>query len=341
MSPGLTLAQLSEYFHLPEKQVAAQMGMCLTSLKKVCRAHGITRWPFRKLKSLERTMQKTKEDPSAPSPMPKVEQSSISVMCTEHLQSGKEPSGKEPLGKEPLGKEPRVKQEAPSSDVTPQLSPHPPTGPLDQLHWKLHEEASDSAQTHRNLPQVDETWPTCAVDAKDANLLIVTNWSTLWTVYKLRQHLLKALGGSEIQFSEDGSQAFLWYTTYLAAMQARTVCEKACVQLRESQQQQAQHDTQHDAPARHADSVSAPVSAHHVGLPHDDEHHEHLFAALESSDLDSLVESTPGRALIESSMRKASSQALETNKAWDHPLPQTCSAPASNGGFPTQPGSSG
>merc|ERR1712127_299951 len=62
---SITLEDLSDYFHLPEKQVAQQMGMCLTSLKKICRAHGITRWPFRKLKSLERTMQKVNADSSS------------------------------------------------------------------------------------------------------------------------------------------------------------------------------------------------------------------------------------------------------------------------------------
>ena len=52
------LEELSKYFHLPEKAVAKELGICLTSLKKLCRSYGITRWPFRKLKSLERTMRK-------------------------------------------------------------------------------------------------------------------------------------------------------------------------------------------------------------------------------------------------------------------------------------------
>ena len=40
------------------------MEMSLTSLKKICRAHGITRWPFRKLMSLERTIDKMNRDSS-------------------------------------------------------------------------------------------------------------------------------------------------------------------------------------------------------------------------------------------------------------------------------------
>ena len=47
------LEELSKYFHLPEKAVAKELGICLTSLKKICRSYGITRWPFRKLKSIQ------------------------------------------------------------------------------------------------------------------------------------------------------------------------------------------------------------------------------------------------------------------------------------------------
>ncbi len=31
------LDELSKYFHLPEKEVAKELGICLTSLKKLCR----------------------------------------------------------------------------------------------------------------------------------------------------------------------------------------------------------------------------------------------------------------------------------------------------------------
>jgi hypothetical protein len=58
LSKEVKLDELSKYFHLPEKAVAKELGICLTSLKKLCRSYGITRWPFRKLKSLERTMRK-------------------------------------------------------------------------------------------------------------------------------------------------------------------------------------------------------------------------------------------------------------------------------------------
>jgi hypothetical protein len=34
------LEELSKYFHLPEKAVAKELGICLTSLKKICRSYG-------------------------------------------------------------------------------------------------------------------------------------------------------------------------------------------------------------------------------------------------------------------------------------------------------------
>ena len=41
---------LSKYFQMPEKEVAKKLGMCLTSLKKICRQNGINRWPYRKVR---------------------------------------------------------------------------------------------------------------------------------------------------------------------------------------------------------------------------------------------------------------------------------------------------
>ena len=77
------LEELSKYFHLPEKAVAKELGICLTSLKKLCRSYGITRWPFRKvmwifflpktwadvasrqLKSIQRTLAKAQDESSS------------------------------------------------------------------------------------------------------------------------------------------------------------------------------------------------------------------------------------------------------------------------------------
>mmetsp|Transcript_32713 Transcript_32713/g.73518 ORF Transcript_32713/g.73518 Transcript_32713/m.73518 type:complete len:367 (-) Transcript_32713:609-1709(-) len=67
----LTMQELSKYFKMPEKAVAKELGICLTSLKKVCRQNGINRWPYRKIKSLDKKLRKletamtgAKDDPS-------------------------------------------------------------------------------------------------------------------------------------------------------------------------------------------------------------------------------------------------------------------------------------
>jgi hypothetical protein len=64
---AITLEELSIHFHLPEKMVAKKLGICLTSLKKLCRQHGIHRWPYRKLKSIEKKVEKLESLLQAPS----------------------------------------------------------------------------------------------------------------------------------------------------------------------------------------------------------------------------------------------------------------------------------
>lgn len=44
---------LCKYFHLPIKEASDVLGICPTSLKKICRTHGLQRWPHRRVKSVE------------------------------------------------------------------------------------------------------------------------------------------------------------------------------------------------------------------------------------------------------------------------------------------------
>eukprot|EP00281_Chroomonas_sp_CCMP1168_P026847 CAMPEP_0206254010 /NCGR_PEP_ID=MMETSP0047_2-20121206/23466_1 /ASSEMBLY_ACC=CAM_ASM_000192 /TAXON_ID=195065 /ORGANISM="Chroomonas mesostigmatica_cf, Strain CCMP1168" /LENGTH=41 /DNA_ID= /DNA_START= /DNA_END= /DNA_ORIENTATION= len=39
MTKDFTLEDLSKYFAMPEKAVAKELGICLTSLKKLCRSY--------------------------------------------------------------------------------------------------------------------------------------------------------------------------------------------------------------------------------------------------------------------------------------------------------------
>ena len=46
---NIGVEELQQYFGLPAKEVAKSLGICLASLKKVCRRNEIKRWPYRKV----------------------------------------------------------------------------------------------------------------------------------------------------------------------------------------------------------------------------------------------------------------------------------------------------
>lgn len=50
----ITREELSECFNMPSEDAAKKLGVGLTVLKRICRKFGVPRWPFRKLKSLDR-----------------------------------------------------------------------------------------------------------------------------------------------------------------------------------------------------------------------------------------------------------------------------------------------
>ncbi|XP_020106602.1 uncharacterized protein LOC109722850 [Ananas comosus] len=50
----LRLSDLVGYFHLPIAVAAKELDICSTALKKICRKHGMARWPHRKIKSLDK-----------------------------------------------------------------------------------------------------------------------------------------------------------------------------------------------------------------------------------------------------------------------------------------------
>jgi hypothetical protein len=54
----VSIDELSQYLHLPVKAAAKELCICLTSFKKLCRQHGITRWPYSKLKSIDKKFAK-------------------------------------------------------------------------------------------------------------------------------------------------------------------------------------------------------------------------------------------------------------------------------------------
>mmetsp|Transcript_28233 Transcript_28233/g.44040 ORF Transcript_28233/g.44040 Transcript_28233/m.44040 type:complete len:594 (-) Transcript_28233:188-1969(-) len=48
--------ELAQYFHISINDAAEALGMCMSAIKKICRRHGISRWPHRKLASVNKTV---------------------------------------------------------------------------------------------------------------------------------------------------------------------------------------------------------------------------------------------------------------------------------------------
>uniref|UniRef100_A0A0E0MKV9 RWP-RK domain-containing protein n=1 Tax=Oryza punctata TaxID=4537 RepID=A0A0E0MKV9_ORYPU len=50
----LQLGDIAPYFELPIAKAARKLDVCATALKGICRKHGVLRWPYRKVRSIDR-----------------------------------------------------------------------------------------------------------------------------------------------------------------------------------------------------------------------------------------------------------------------------------------------
>ena len=251
---AITLEELSDYFHMPEKQVAQQMGICLTSLKKICRAHGITRWPFRKLKSLERTMKKVNADSSyisaqiGKSGTEAVRSANSSV---ESSRAASPTSMRIDCSDNTLMQPPVRRAPASSSSRTPMTPGTPKTSASPKAESAVHRSSQSAAES-------DSLWPSFTISGASMQELVIINWSSLWTMHNLNKYVVRPLGVLGMTISEDGSKAYLDFPCSLAALQARRVCEEACDILRS--QQAAETDP--CAQIHHDACNQPPLAAH-------------------------------------------------------------------------------
>ncbi|TYZ66733.1 hypothetical protein PybrP1_005645 [[Pythium] brassicae (nom. inval.)] len=59
--PVVQLDDLRSCFNMPIAAVARKFGICATLLKKICRRHGIQRWPHRQIRSLQKSIDMLRE----------------------------------------------------------------------------------------------------------------------------------------------------------------------------------------------------------------------------------------------------------------------------------------
>jgi transposase-like protein len=59
--PVVQLEDLRKCFNMPIAAVARKFGICATLLKKICRRHGIQRWPHRQIRSLQKSIDMLRE----------------------------------------------------------------------------------------------------------------------------------------------------------------------------------------------------------------------------------------------------------------------------------------
>merc|ERR1711871_705003 len=84
----ITLEVLESHYHLPMAEVARKFEVCLTYFKKVCRRHGVKRWPYRQLKSIENRQDSTYDAQNVRRTRPEGQRSRRKTRRGEGMSSG-------------------------------------------------------------------------------------------------------------------------------------------------------------------------------------------------------------------------------------------------------------
>mmetsp|Transcript_6748 Transcript_6748/g.15587 ORF Transcript_6748/g.15587 Transcript_6748/m.15587 type:complete len:288 (+) Transcript_6748:62-925(+) len=237
------LEELSRYFHLPEKVVAKELGICLTSLKKLCRSYGISRWPFRKLKSLERTLRKVRgEDGISPQISPNQPSAGNGVLpvVADPAPAPKDAEEQNPASVDDDGGQEKMSDgsaeqpdDAMSSKTSYSESSTPEVLYRQTCFMSPRRMERSSGVNSKDASGARMAVPTrmpvaCEKGAFEAvvagPVLVLWNWSQFWEEDYLRKHILLPLSGLSLKLGDGNVRADLEFDSYRNASCASHIC---------------------------------------------------------------------------------------------------------------------
>jgi hypothetical protein len=193
----LSFKQLSSCFGMTAIEAAVKLGLCVTSLKKMMRKYNISRWPFRKLKSLNNALEKDKALEAAAG--------TLCTLCTLSAVTPLSNASPEP----PCSAKTASKQEA-------------------SLTSEDRNRQAEDSRAIESVLEDTECWPTFSFSGVNFQTLVLTHWSTLWTPQQLNKYIVNV---HEMTFSDDGTKAYLKFHCQLAAVQAKKLGEDSLRKL--------------------------------------------------------------------------------------------------------------
>jgi len=284
---------MAKCFEMPAKDAAAKLGICVTSLKKMMRRHGISRWPFRKMRCLNAAIGSTELVGFERMPEPK-EQAAFSACSTAFGPAAEGPGAKyeqksheastasEGANIESLAFSPSAAAAehhhrdcvSLTTTASPQMgaalsasAAAPPIcgvyiPPLADRGWTSGRRTGKAESAiERPAPEDNGLWPVFSISGISMHSLLVHHWSSLWTIQQLKKYILEPAQGTSVSISECGSKAYLCFPSQLAAVQAKELCETACRNLSQLQESRQCSQTVRNKVERWLPQPTAPPEA--------------------------------------------------------------------------------
>ena len=289
---------MAKCFEMPAKDAATKLGICVTSLKKMMRRHGISRWPFRKMRCLKAAI--SSKELVGVEQMPEPQEQAASSACSTALGPAAEGPGAkyEQKSHEVSTASEGANIESPVSSPSAAAAEHhhrvhhhrdcvsltttasPQMGaalsasaaappicgvyipPLADRGWTSGRRMGKAESAiERPAPENNGLWPVFSISGVSMHSLLVHHWSSLWTIQQLKKYILEPAQGTSVSISECGSKAYLCFPSQLAAVQAKELCETACRNLSQLQESRQCSQTVRNKVERWLPQPTAPPEA--------------------------------------------------------------------------------